>query len=588
MSLSAKLGLPALAGVLALLAVLGYLGLRAVGESTDQIMDERLVIARTVAQDLDQDISQRLQQLQQIAPEVSPSANGDRMQTAEDILEQLYRYGGPYTQSTFLLDERGHVLLIVPAASDPVGTPPADYSNVLETLQSGRPAVSGAIASPRQADFMVSLSIPLLGSEGEVLGVLGTTFGPTSSFLQTLLSPVDLGETGYAQVINERGLVMATSDARDDDGGFPVTAHADRFARLIQGGDEGAWTCHRCHEPEGEGGRRRDMMAFVPLTIAPWGVAIRQDEGEAFGPRNDLQMKLLSFGGGALALALVAALVVGRILTRPLRRLTLACERIAGGDLDEAVAVTGKDEIGQLGTAFEVMRRRLKESRQQLEERSKALATLEERDRIAREMHDGLSQVLSYVRLATSIIEERLDNADIAAAREELRDVRRASRDAYEDVRQGISALRASGMLKKGFLTALDEFLNSYRAQTQLEVELKVVDEQAVGLGEAAQVQLLRIVQEALANVWKHAQARKVEVELGRSNGRIQVSVADDGRGFDPNEAASEAHRYGLQIMRERAESIGGTLEVLSRPGAGTRIIVGLPSAVSEEEPWNP
>ena len=588
MSLSVKLGLPALVGVLALLAVLGYLGLRAVGESTDRIMDERLVIARMVAQDLDQDISQRLQQLQQIAPEVSPSANGDRMQTAKDTLEQLHRYGGPYTQSTFLLDEQGHVLLIVPAPSDPVGAPPADYPNVIETLQSGRPAVSGAIASPGETDFMVSLSIPLLGSEEEALGVLGTTFGPTSSFLQTMLAPVDLGKTGYAQVINERGLVMATSDARDEDGGFPVTAHADRFARLIEDGDQGAWTCHRCHELEGEGDRRRDMMAFVPLTTAPWGVAIRQDEGEAFGPRNDLQMNLLTFGGGALALALVAALVVGRILTRPLRRLTLACERIAGGDLDEAVAVTGKDEIGQLGTAFEVMRQRLKESRQQLEERSKALATLEERDRIAREMHDSLSQVLSYIRLATSIIEERLDNADITAAREELRDVRRASRDAYEDVRQGILALRASGFLKKGFLTALEEFLDSYRAQTQLEVELKVVDEQAVGLSEGAQVQLLRIVQEALANVWKHAQAQRVEVELGRNDGWVQVSVADDGRGFDPDQAASERHRYGLQIMQERAESIGGTVKVLSRPGAGTRIIVGLPSVVSEEEPWNP
>lgn len=584
MSLSIKLGLPALVGVLGVLAVMGYLGLRAVGESTDRTMDERLVLARMMAQDLDQDISQRLRQLQQTASELPPASCVDCAGEAAATVEQLHRHAGPHTRSTFLLDAKGGVIAIAPAEAW-AAEPPDSYPNVIETLRSGKPAVSGAVGSDGEGDFMVSLSVPLLDADGDVAGVLGTTFGPTSSFLQTLLSPIDLGETGYAQVINERGLVMATSDARGEDSGFPVTAHAARFARLIEEGEQGAWTCHRCHEPEGEGERRRDMMAFVPLTAAPWGIAIRQDEGEAFGPRNDLRSEMLFFGGAVLGLSLVAALAIGRVLTRPLRRLTLACERIAGGDLDESIAVGGKDEIGQLGAAFESMRRRLKESRRELEERSKALATLEERDRIAREMHDSLSQVLGYIRLATTVTEERLDRGDIPAAREELREMRQASRDAYEDVRQGILALRSSGTLRKGFLAALEEFLGSYRVQTKLEVELAAANGEAVGLSEAAQVQLLRVVQEALANVWKHARAHRVEIQIERDNGLLRVSVADDGCGFDPAETASNGHRYGLRIMKERVESIGGALEVVSRPGSGTRVIVEAPATVSEEEP---
>ena len=289
-----------------------------------------------------------------------------------------------------------------------------------------------------------------------------------------------------------------------------------------------------------------------------------------------------------MGLGLAAALLVGRTLSRPLQRLTAAAQRIAAGDLDRPVGINGRDEVGQLGAAFEVMRQRLKQSRQEVEDRSRALAVLEERDRIAREMHDSLSQTLSYIRLTVGSIKERLDKGEVTTVADELEEVRQAARDAYADTRQGILALRASSALEKGLLPALQEFLEHYRAQTKLEVELRVSDSQAVDLSEAASVQVLRIIQEALANVRKHAAARSVIIEFSRSVGWVQISVLDDGRGFDPAQAGQEGQRFGLQIMRERAESVGGTLEVFSRPGAGTRLVVTLPSSdASKEKPWS-
>lgn len=584
LTLSTKLSLSVLVGLLAILGPLGYLGFHAVRESTDRTLDERLVLARMMAQGIDQDITQRLQQLQEIAPSIADNLESNRLEAIEESLEQLYRYSGPYTQKTFLLDDQARIVRMVPAAPGLIGEQLTGYPNVPSSIHSGESAVSGAISSPTGDDLIISISVPIVSEQGDTLGVLGTAFGPASAFLHSLLAPVHLGETGYAQVINEQGLAMAAGNSDPQQLAFPVTAHSDRFTDLIEEGRGGVWTCHRCREPEGEGGRRKDVMAFAPLTAAPWGVAIRQDEDEAFGPRNDLQRKFLIFGSVALGVALVAALLVGRILSRPLRQLTLASQRIATGDLGEPVNIVGKDEIGQLGSAFELMRQRLNRSREELEERSKTLATLEERDRIAREMHDSLSQMLSYIRLTTNAIEERLDRGDLTAARDKLHEARQAARDAYEDVRQGIVALRASDTLEKGLLPALQEFLDHYRAQTGLEVEVSVADPQAVNLGEAAHVQLLRIIQEALVNVHNHARARRVKIEFSRSDGWGQTSVADDGQGFDPDQAAREGHRFGLQTMRERAVSVGGTFEVVSRPSAGTRLIIRIPLTIAGKE----
>jgi signal transduction histidine kinase len=135
----------------------------------------------------------------------------------------------------------------------------------------------------------------------------------------------------------------------------------------------------------------------------------------------------------------------------------------------------------------------------------------------------------------------------------------------------------------------LGAYLEQYRLQTGVEAVLSVEPElEPVRATPGAEAQLLRIIQEALANVRKHAAAERVKVMLGIDTGqggpRLRAVVADDGRGFDPATLPAEAH-YGLLTMRERAESVGGRLQIDSSPGQGTRITVTLPVETAPSAP---
>ncbi|MBV9893157.1 MAG: GAF domain-containing protein [Chloroflexi bacterium] len=221
-----------------------------------------------------------------------------------------------------------------------------------------------------------------------------------------------------------------------------------------------------------------------------------------------------------------------------------------------------------------------------LHRRVHELAITEERERIAREMHDSLAQVLGYVNTKAQAVEELLGRNEVERACQQVRQLGEAARAAYADVREGILALRTSLSPHRGLLEALTEYVERWREQSGVAAELVV--EPAGGrldaLQPAAELQLLRIVQEALANVRKHANASRVAVRLVETPTAVEAVVEDDGRGFDIQRArsgvADAAPHFGLATMRERAESIGGTLEIVSATGTGTLVLVRIPTPV--------
>jgi len=218
-----------------------------------------------------------------------------------------------------------------------------------------------------------------------------------------------------------------------------------------------------------------------------------------------------------------------------------------------------------------------------LHRRVSDLAIAEERERIAREMHDSLAQVLGYVNTKTQAVQELLRQGQTERASAQVGQLGEAARAAYADVREGILALRTTLGPERGLLEALQEYLHLWREQSGIEAELGV---QPVGaslhrLPPAAELQLLRIVQEALANVRKHAGARHAVVRISVEPGAVETVISDDGAGFDQARAHladDRSPRFGLSTMRERAESAGGTLEIVSMPGQGTRIAVRIPT----------
>ncbi len=209
------------------------------------------------------------------------------------------------------------------------------------------------------------------------------------------------------------------------------------------------------------------------------------------------------------------------------------------------------------------------------------MATLEERDRLAREMHDNLAQKLGYLNIKASITDSWLNKGAVGEAHSSLFELQQIIQEAYTDVREGIFNLRMTDAAQQGLVETLHQYLAKYREHYGVDARLSIANGFQARLRADAEIQVMRIVQEALMNVRKHAETHQVFVSLAQIDHHIQVVVEDAGRGFDSQQVLDpgDSH-FGLQIMRERAESIGGKLEIHSQPGHGTRLTLLIPLAI--------
>lgn len=204
----------------------------------------------------------------------------------------------------------------------------------------------------------------------------------------------------------------------------------------------------------------------------------------------------------------------------------------------------------------------------------------EERARIAREMHDSVAQVLGYVNTKAQAAQEFLRAGQRDRGLEQLEQLGEAARQAYADVREDILNLRANVAPRAGFSASLERYLEHWQEQSGIAVrsQLEGADELLGQLPPSAELQLLRIIQEALSNVRKHARATEATVRLYRDDRGVIVSVEDNGVGFNPEtRGQATSPRFGLLGMRERSDAIGARIAVDSAPGSGTRVTVTVP-----------
>lgn len=203
-------------------------------------------------------------------------------------------------------------------------------------------------------------------------------------------------------------------------------------------------------------------------------------------------------------------------------------------------------------------------------------AILDERDRIAREMHDSLAQVLGVAHLRLSALAAHPDLPPDGGARREVEALAGLCHEAYADVREAIVALRESPRADRGLLESLDAYVEKYARQSDVDAVLDNRLPADPALPPHAEVQVMRVVQEALTNVRKHSGARAAVVRLSQSPEAVVVDIEDDGVGFSPEHPAGDGG-FGLRTMRERAELAGGTLTIDSTPGRGSRVSVAIP-----------
>jgi two-component system, NarL family, sensor kinase len=204
------------------------------------------------------------------------------------------------------------------------------------------------------------------------------------------------------------------------------------------------------------------------------------------------------------------------------------------------------------------------------------LAVLEERTRLAREIHDTLAQQLTGIVLNLEAAEAFVDR-DRERARQVVVDAREQARSALREARRSVWDLRPAPLEQTGLAAALSLETRHWQARTGIPARLRTHGLPApLPLEPQTEVALFRIVQEALANVARHSHAGRVDVRVEQRGGVLRLSVRDDGDGFDP--AARPPGCFGLVGMAERARLVGAVLEVQSAPGSGTRVTVRMPS----------
>jgi two-component system nitrate/nitrite sensor histidine kinase NarX len=210
---------------------------------------------------------------------------------------------------------------------------------------------------------------------------------------------------------------------------------------------------------------------------------------------------------------------------------------------------------------------------------AQALAVLEERQRLARNLHDAVNQSLFSAGLIAEVL-PRLWDRDQEEARQSLEDLRRLTRGAMAEMRALLAELRPSTLTDTDLGDLLRLLGNAFTGRTNVPVTLTVTGEGT--LPAEAQVAVYRICQEALNNIAKHAKAGQVEIHLQHERGRLELRIRDDGRGFDTAEPMAPGH-YGLSMMRERAETVGARLSITSQPGHGTELTMHWTEAGKKE-----
>lgn len=595
--------------LLAIFALFWITGQRALEESRQQSLEYQLAIARLVASSLDQRLHRAVALLQATVarPELSEPSQlppSDLAPFLRDAQLQLSSYG----RRLHYLDVQGDVLWTEPLDRAVLSKPFVDLVAIQPALKGADAYVSTLLRPADQSTPYVLLAIPILGLDGRVGGLLVEEIGTDQLGLEGVLEQATQDSSAHIDVVDRAGQILASSRPEPD----RQPLHTDQFASLIDSQEPGVGTCYGCHLNEGgEVGRSDEVLAFAPLSGAPWGVAVRQPAQEVMAPVSYLRRQILLGGGVALVVALLLSWwVITRQVLKPIQALDEASAQLAVGKLDMPLPNGGINEVARLTANLERMRVRLDATladhrrwnealEEMVEERTRELATLyeqlegrenmckrllgkvltgqeEERARLARELHDTVGQALTAIIMTATAVENSLP-ADYITGKDKLANVRNIAVQTLHELRGLIFDLRPQVLDDLGLGLALHSQVKKYLEPAGVQVQLR-----AAGLRDElpAEVEtaVFRVVQEAITNIARHAQASEANISLTKKDDRLIVRVEDNGVGFDPDQVMHRQRKaWGLRGMEERIALLGGKFYVGSRPGNGTLVLAEVP-----------
>ncbi|MBN2074489.1 MAG: sensor histidine kinase [Dehalococcoidales bacterium] len=203
-------------------------------------------------------------------------------------------------------------------------------------------------------------------------------------------------------------------------------------------------------------------------------------------------------------------------------------------------------------------------------------AIIEERRRIAREIHDGVAQSLGYLNMKTKLVSDSVSLDNTGQAFKELSEIRKVVQGTYDDIRESIDQLSRE-IRNVPIISALSTYITEFGTNNGIQVDFDY-PKPFPGISPVAELQLFRIAQEALTNIRRHALATEVKIKLEGSDETVNMIIKDNGKGFTLEKLEDSPPGYhGLNIIKERAETLGGELDISTSPGQGTELTVTLP-----------
>jgi signal transduction histidine kinase len=542
---------------------------------SDAVRDVRRnaqALSRLAAAQIDQRLEAGRQLLATLAVEQGPTARGPA--ACRRHLAEHLRAVGTYVNLA-VIDGRGNIV----CTARPPGRPGASVAGTMwwQRLATTDGLVVGddlgGLISRRPA---VVIAAPSRGGTVLVAAQDLNAFGPVASSIEL---PVQATLT----VFQTDGVILARfPDPRRYVGKTLSRAGIVRAGRQIQRG---------VGEATGLDGRRR-IYGFSIVGTGPSraivSVGLSKQRALAAANRTVTRTLVTLLVVALLAIALALA-VAYRLIDRPVRALTAANRRIAGGDLTVRSGLREEGEFGELAAAFDEMAATLESRQHEIDrsagERQRLLAELvaaeeEERKRIAGDVHDDTIQALSALLLRLEIIELRMEKG---AQRDALAEAREAAREAVVRLRHLVFKLSPPELEKAGLAPALETFLDEmsrvWGHETTLSSELRSEPSPEV------RALVYRIVAEAVNNAAKHSHASTISVSVGGRDGGVWARVEDDGTGFDVDAERQAPGHLGLSSMRERAESAGGWWLLASQTGRGTSIEFWVPDSAAAGDP---
>jgi signal transduction histidine kinase len=503
-------------------------------------------------------------------------ANQTEMQSGEPTLQKATLARGRDLVADFttdggiiILDNKGFVSVTEPFRPDLNGQ---DFSQepYFKDAQALRTSIfSDIIKEPGSGEDIIVIAVPIEDIGGEFVGVIVGRFYLSFQRLGQEIQKLRVGEEGTAYLVDRNGRLIyhPISDLIGTD-------FSDRevVQQLKQGQLVGAVTSRANGQPE-------TVEGYAIVEVTGWGLIIGEPWAQVVEPaQNALRPVAIVLVAGLIAVAAFVSLGV-QAVTDPIQNLVVQTRQVAAGDYDAQVFLSKIKEIRELGTAFNEMVEQIGKYRAGLRQYVADITQTqeEERKRIARELHDDTVQSLIAIGQRIELIKGILD--DPTEARLRLAELRTMVTGTIASVRQFSRDLRPLALEDLGLVAAMQYLVNQLAQSEGIDVHFDY-EGTPEGLPTDMEVAIYRILQEALNNVKKHAQATEVHVLAQFTAKQITLIVHDNGLGFDvPGSMADFASQgsFGVMGLQERAQLFGGNVVVESLPNEGATIRLVIP-----------